>query len=135
MYFLKKVKIINSRWYKISFNITDSLGLGAFIYVGAQIAINSGVTNAFLIIFCAVLSAVGGGILRDIMACRIPVIFRKHIYAVAAIIGAIVFYVLNNIGIWYPISGIITIILVVIIRFLAFYFEWNLPRVKINMDA
>lgn len=135
MYFLKNIKIINSKWYKISFNITDSLGLGAFIYVGAQIAINAGVSNAFLIIFCSVLSAVGGGMLRDIMACRIPVIFRKHIYAVAAIIGALFLYFLNYLGVWYPVSGTITIILVVIIRFLAFYFEWNLPRVKLNMST
>ncbi len=134
MYFLKNLKIINSRLYKIGFNITDSLGLGAFVCVGALIAINAGITNSFLIIFCSVISAVGGGMIRDIMACRIPVIFRKHIYAVAAIIGALLFYFMNKANVWYPVSGSITIMSVVAIRYLAFHFELNLPKVKLNTD-
>lgn len=134
MYFMKNLKIINSRWYKVSFNITDSFGLGAFVCVGALIAINAGVTNSILIIFCSVISAVGGGMIRDIMACRIPVIFRKHIYAVAAIIGALLFYFMNKASLWYPISGSVTIITVVVIRYLAFHFELNLPKVILNTD-
>ena len=73
--------------------------------------------------------------LRDIMACRIPVIFRKHIYAVAAILGAILFFLMGKLNVWYPISGSITIILVVVIRYLAFYFEWNLPKININTNV
>lgn len=134
MYFLKNFKIINSDWYKIGFNIIDSLGLGAFVCVGALIAINAGVSNSFLIIFSSVISAVGGGMIRDIMACRIPVIFRKHIYAVAAIIGALLFYFMNKASVWYPFSGSITITTVVVIRYLAFHFELNLPKVKLNTN-
>ena len=134
MYFMKNLKIINSRWYKVAFNITDSFGLGAFVCVGALIAINAGVTNSILIIFCSVISAVGGGMIRDIMACRIPVIFRKHIYAVAAIIGALLFYFMNKAGVWYPLSGSVTITTVVVIRYLAFHFELNLPKVILNTD-
>lgn len=135
MYILKDFKMIHTKAYKITFNIIDSLGLGVFVVVGAKATMDSGVTNHFLILFNSVLTAVGGGIIRDILACRIPVIFRKHIYAVAAIIGAVFFYffILNtNL---YPYAVIFTILLVVGIRYLAFHFELNLPRVKMNMSV
>lgn len=135
MYFLKNFKVIHSKAYKVTFNIVDSLGLGIFIVIGARATMNTGTTNHFLIIFCAVLTAVGGGMLRDLMACRIPVIFRKHIYAVAAIIGALFFYIfILNSG-FYSYAVIATIILVVVIRYLAFRFELNLPRVKVDMSV
>lgn len=135
MYILKDFKMIHTKAYKITFNIIDSLGLGVFVVVGAKVTMDSGVTNHFLILFNSVLTAVGGGIIRDILACRIPVIFRKHIYAVAAIIGAVFFYffILNTD--LYPYAVIFTILLVVGIRYLAFHFELNLPRVKMNMSV
>ena len=53
------------------------------------------------VIFFAVLTAVGGGIIRDIIVNKIPAVFRKHVYAVAAIIGAVVFYSLKYFNIDY----------------------------------
>ena len=64
MYFLKNTKVVESKIYKIGFNITDSLGLGVFVVVGATQTMEAGITNHFMIIFCSVLTAVGGGILR-----------------------------------------------------------------------
>ena len=80
------------------------------------------------------LTAVGGGVLRDIMAAKIPGIFRKHIYCVVAIFGALFFYVmlLNTPENIHNLITVFTVILVVILRFLAFHFELNLPKVKIE---
>ena len=132
MYFLKNLKWENSKVYKTTFNIIDSIGLGAFVVTGAGNALNSSMNSAFAVIFFAVLTAVGGGIIRDIIVNKIPAVFRKHVYAVAAIIGAVVFYSLKYFNIDYTINVIVTIGLVVIIRYLAFRFEWSLPKVHLK---
>lgn len=134
MYFLKNTKVVESKIYKIGFNITDSLGLGVFVVVGATQTMEAGVTNHFMIIFCSVLTAVGGGMLRDIMAAHIPSIFRKHIYCVAAIIGAVLYYCIILNSHMYPLASILAVVVVVLIRYLAFHFQLNLPKVKINEE-
>lgn len=125
----KKEKVIDYKIYRIFFNIIDSLGLGVFVVVGTTACLNAGITNHFFIIFCAVLTAVGGGMLRDIMAAQIPAIFRKHIYCVAAIIGAVFYYIMYINTDLLRLSAVLTIGIVVVIRYLAFHFKWNLPKV------
>ena len=73
--------------------ILDSLGLGVFTVVGIQTAysVSTG-RGAFLVVFVGVITGVGGGVLRDVLAGEKPYIFVKHIYACASIVGA-VFYV------------------------------------------
>jgi uncharacterized membrane protein YeiH len=131
---LKKLEITKNKIYKIVLNITDSLGLGVFVIIGTTSTLNAGINNHLLVIFCSVLTAVGGGVLRDIMAAKIPGIFRKHIYCVVAIFGALFFYILliNTPENVHNIITISTILLVVIFRFLAFHFELNLPKVRIE---
>lgn len=110
--------------------IFDSLGLGLFTVVGVTTAINIGYeTTAFLQIFVGVLTGVGGGVLRDIMAGNTPYIFVKHVYASASIIGAIVCVLVE------PWFGELTAMLVgaavvFVIRILAAHYKWNLPRIK-----
>ncbi len=110
--------------------IFDSLGLGLFTVVGVTTAINIGYeTTGFLQIFVGVLTGVGGGVLRDIMAGNTPYIFVKHVYASASIFGAIVCLLAEG---WFgELTAMITGAAVVfIIRILAAYFKWNLPRIK-----
>lgn len=131
-YIIKKKQIvIDYKIYRICFNIIDSLGLGVFVVVGTTACLNAGVENHFFIIFCAVLTAVGGGMLRDIMAAQIPAIFRKHIYCVAAIIGAVFYYIMYINTDLLRLSAVLTIGIVVVIRYLAFHFKWNLPKVPV----
>lgn len=131
---LRKLDITKNKIYKVVLNITDSLGLGVFVIIGATAAMNAGVTNHLLVLFCSVLTGVGGGVLRDIMAAKIPAIFRKHIYCIVAILGALFFYILllNTPQSFFIAITISTILLVVVCRFLAFYFELNLPKVVIK---
>lgn len=132
MYFLQNLKWENSKIYKIFFNITDSIGLGTFVVLGANVAVSNGVQSFVAITFYAVLTAVGGGLIRDLSVMKIPVIFRKHIYAVASIIGAVYFYLITLANCPYTIAVITTVLIVVIIRYLAFRFEWSLPRVYLK---
>ena len=132
MCLIKNLGWENSKIYKTIYNIIDSLGLGAFVITGVLVSIKSEVTSLFPIVFFAVLTACGGGILRDIFVAKIPAIFRKHIYAVAAIIGALFYYGLFSINAPVLLNTVLTVLLVVVIRFLAYKFEWSLPKVKLN---
>ena len=110
--------------------IFDSLGLGLFTVVGVTTAINIGYeTTAFLQIFVGVLTGVGGGVLRDIMAGNTPYIFVKHVYASASIIGAIVCVLVEP---WFGdlTAMLIGATMVFVIRILAAHYKWNLPRIK-----
>lgn len=100
--------------------------------LGANVTLQEGIKSMFPVTFYAVLTAVGGGLIRDLLVMKIPVIFRKHIYAVAAIVGAIYFYVIDYFGIPYVVTAITTVFIIVIIRYLAFYFEWSLPKVTLK---
>lgn len=121
--------------YSQVINIFDSIGLAVFVIGGINSAISCGFgENMFLSVFVATLTGVGGGVMRDIMAGRVPTILHKRVYALAAIIGAIIYYVLYFYGIC---SATLAVIIgagsVLIIRILATIFRWNLPSVK-NLD-
>lgn len=108
----------------------DSLGLAAFTVDGVMAGVQAGhPDNIFLICFLGFMTAVGGGALRDIMACQMPDIFRKHIYAVAAIAGAILMSALLHFVGNESISMIAGFLLVLVLRMLAAHFRWNLPKV------
>ena len=108
-------------------DISDSIGLGVFAVVGSQTAIRCGYGgNWFLVIFVGVLTGVGGGLMRDVMANMMPMIFRKRIYASAAMAGSIVYVVLLSLvpEIDAILAGIAT---VVAIRTMASLRHWDLP--------
>lgn len=121
--------------YSQIINVFDSLGLSVFVVGGVNAAIACGFgDNMFLSVFVGTLTGVGGGVMRDIMAGRVPKILRKRVYALAAIIGAIIYYLLITYNIcsstWAIIIGAGSVL---IIRILATVFRWNLPTVK-NLD-
>lgn len=110
--------------------VMDSVGLGIFTVMGVMTGIQNGYQdNRFLLVFLGTLTGVGGGLLRDMMAEVPPYIFVKHIYACASIGGA-----LSCVAIYRRFGQIpamlISSVLVILIRFLAAYYHWNLPRMK-----
>jgi len=114
--------------------IFDSLGLGLFTVVGVTAAVNIGYeTTGFLQIFVGVLTGVGGGVLRDIMAGNTPYIFVKHVYASASIIGAAVCVLVGR-SFGELAAMMAGAAVVFVIRILAAHYKWNLPRIK-TMEA
>lgn len=105
-------------------NLVDAVGLGLFTIVGAEMGMEHG--GIFLQVFLGVITGVGGGVLRDLFAMKIPEIFVKNLYAIPSIIGAVIFIVLslvNNTIATYAGASII-----VILRVLAVKFNWHLPK-------
>lgn len=117
-------------YYEKLMLLCDSLGLGIFTVVGVNAALTTGYeTNGFLQVFVGVLTGVGGGLLRDMMAGSLPYIFVKHIYACASIIGAIACVYLTRVfgGFVGTFAGAA---IVLVVRLLAAHYKWNLPRIR-----
>lgn len=118
------------RFFDMILFISDSAGLGIFTVCGAGVAVEAGYAdNFFLVIFVAVLTGVGGGVLRDIFAGDRPMIFVKHVYACASLCGAIVFVVCQKL-VGQSVGLIAGFVVVTLIRILAKKFLWSLPRPK-----
>ena len=111
-------------------NTLDAVGLAIFVVVGCNVAITCGhKENMFIICFCGVLTAVGGGMWRDVMVNRVPMIFSKEIYATAALPGAIIYYLsIDMLG--EAVATAITLVLVFGIRMWAIINKKNLPYVE-----
>jgi len=81
-------------------------------------------------LFGGMITAIGGGILRDVFVREIPIVFVKEVYAVASIIGILVFYTMLSSGIDIQVSSIVGIVAATGIRLLAMKYCWNLPKVR-----
>lgn len=108
----------------------DAIGLGIFTVLGIQTAQSISQGNSLsLLIFVGVITGVGGGVLRDVMAGERPYIFYKHFYATASIIGAIVCSVFWNYIhiIDIPLNMLLSALLIILLRLFAARFHWKLP--------
>ncbi|MDD6276938.1 MAG: trimeric intracellular cation channel family protein [Clostridia bacterium] len=116
-------------------NIFDSIGLGVFTVSGSKIAIESGfAVNGILVVCMAVLTGVGGGILRDAILGEVPFVLKKRIYALASVIGAIGYYIMYSKGMNIAVATVIAVAIVFVIRICATVFKWDLPKVDIKTD-
>ena len=110
----------------------DAIGLGVFTVIGATFAYNMFGMNFLVIVLSGMLTAIGGGILRDVFVSQTPIVFVKELYASASFLGAAVFYLvilLTNDVYAGTISGLL---LATGLRIVAMKYNWNLPKVKSN---
>ena len=131
--FIPKIRHLlmhNQRVFDTSLLIMDSVGLGIFTVMGLWNALDfSPERSTFLLIFVGVITGVGGGVLRDVLAGNTPYIFVKHVYACASLLGAVICTLLWRVVPSYAamLTGVLTVL---ILRLLSAYFRWNLPRAK-----
>ena len=111
-------------------NVLDALGLGVFAATGAHICIEYG---PFTAVVLAMITAVGGGLVRDVILNDIPSILVKRIYAIAVIAGASVYYVIEansdveSAGV-NVVATLACVAVVFAIRMLATFLKLNLPK-------
>ena len=109
----------------------DAIGLGAFTAGGTQLALYAGVP-AVISVIMGVLTAIFGGVLRDIVVNEIPKAFSDHIpYAVIAFTGGWVVVGLNLLNVDAFVAVAIGAIFTIVLRVLALLFGWRLPIWKI----
>lgn len=107
--------------------VADSLGLGIFTVNGVAAAMRSH-REITLLLFSGVLTGVGGGVMRDMLAGDRPYIFVKHVYASASILGAVSYMLLHG-RVNETAAAWISMTLIVALRLLSSHYRWNLPRV------
>jgi uncharacterized membrane protein YeiH len=109
----------------------DAIGLGAFTAGGTQLALTAGVP-AVVSVIMGVLTAIFGGVLRDIVVNEIPKAFSDHIpYAVIAFTGGWVVVGLNLLNVDAFVAVAIAAIFTILLRVLALLFGWRLPIWKV----
>ena len=127
---IRRLLMWDQRLYDLVLLIMDAAGLGIFTVAGIRIAYEHAARpTLFLLVFVGVVTGVGGGVLRDVLAGDTPYIFVKHVYASASLAGALACVVL------WPLAGEMAAMLcgsalVVAVRILSAHFRWNLPHAE-----
>jgi uncharacterized membrane protein YeiH len=109
----------------------DALGLGLFTIMGLEIGLKHGF-SAGICIALGTISACFGGVLRDVLLNKLPLIFHKEIYALACIIGGTIYYFIRQINMDEDLSKIICILLIFAIRVVAFRYKLSLPAIRLK---
>lgn len=107
--------------------ILDSIGLATFTILGANLAFKQAHSNIFLVVCMGLITGVGGGILRDTFVQDTPMIFKREIYAVASILGALVFYLFSFYGVNYDITFWVCFTIILLCRAISIRLKLNLP--------
>lgn len=107
--------------------VLDAVGLGVFAVAGCRKAMEYGLEPPGAILL-GVMTAVGGGVLRDIMAAEVPRVLNEDVYALAALAGGATY--IGCIWLDFPekVAVTIAVILAVVLRLVSVRFDWKLPR-------
>ncbi|MBL4744828.1 MAG: trimeric intracellular cation channel family protein [Flavobacteriaceae bacterium] len=119
--FRKKLRFLSRTFF-----LFDTIGIGIFTIIGTEIGVKAGF-HPVISIALGTMTACFGGVTRDILCNDIPIIFRKEIYAIACIVGAITFLVLQEFFENTYIIYIGTTLIVITVRLLAVAFKLSLP--------
>lgn len=111
-------------------NFFDAIGLGAFTIIGIQTGLAMGYgDNAFFVLFLGMTTGCGGGILRDILVREIPFVLSKRVYAIASLLGGMIYYLMFvTLHVDEFIAVICGIVFIFLTRILSSKFRWNLPK-------
>lgn len=114
------------------FNVFDAAGLAAFTVSGLDMAAEScGMANPVLLVALGMTTGIGGGMLRDVLTNAMPMVLRKRIYAVASMLGGILYYVLLRLEVEKAVSAVAAMVFIFALRMLATKYKWNLPRAQL----
>jgi uncharacterized membrane protein YeiH len=84
----------------------------------------------FLVITVGVLTGIGGGMTRDILCASVPAVLHKRVYAIAAILGAALYYWLSFTTLHDGLAMLLSAALILVIRLFATIFRWDLPHIR-----
>lgn len=107
----------------------DTLGLALFTIAGIQKTLIAGFPF-WVAIIMGCITGTAGGVLRDVFVNEVPLVFRKEIYAIACIIGGIIYQICEFLGVGLELTVIITFLSVVVVRLLAVKYGISLPVLK-----
>ena len=123
--FLFKSKIANLSKTMFLF---DTIGISVFTLLGLQKGLSYDL-HPIIAIIMGMISAVFGGVLRDVLTAKIPLIFEKEVYASACLAGGISYLILNYFKVDENINFIVSAIVIASIRAVAVKFHLELPKI------
>ncbi|WP_103666113.1 trimeric intracellular cation channel family protein [Gracilimonas amylolytica] len=109
--------------------IFDTIGIAMFTIIGMEKALSFGL-NPFMAGTMGMISAVVGGVIRDVLCREVPLIFRKEIYATACLLGAVVFYLGLQINLPDNLNYLLTTGVIITIRTVSVKKSLSLPKMK-----
>lgn len=107
----------------------DTIGLSVFTLLGLEKGLSFNL-NPIIALIMGMISAVFGGVLRDVLTNKIPLIFEKEIYASACLIGGISYLLLTYFNMTENVIFVFSASIIVIIRVIAVKFKLQLPKIK-----
>lgn len=122
--FAKSLRRLDNTWF-----LFDTFGLALFTIVGLQKTLDCGYAYWVAIIMGCITGS-AGGVIRDVLLNNVPIIFKKEIYAMASILGGLVYWVLMKLGLDMNITVVMTFVVVCVIRLLAVKYHISLPVLK-----
>ncbi|MGZ3884866.1 MAG: trimeric intracellular cation channel family protein [Bacteroidia bacterium] len=112
----------------------DTVGIGIYTILGVQISLNHNV-NAFASVILGLISAVFGGVIRDMLINEIPLIFAKEIYATACLFGAGLYVLLLYMNIDADIAAPVSMAAIIIVRLVALKYKLSLPKFSFGNET
>jgi uncharacterized membrane protein YeiH len=110
-----------------AFLIVDALGLATFAVTGSRLGHEAGLT-AWSTVLLAAVTGVGGGAIRDMLVCEVPLVLKADFYATAALAGGLVYVALAASSALAPLASLATFAVTLVLRVLAIFRGWHLPR-------
>lgn len=124
--FSKFLRRLDNTWF-----VFDTLGLALFTIAGIQKSLAYDFPF-WVAIIMGCMTGSAGGVIRDVLLNNVPIIFQKEIYAMASILGGIVYWVLISLGVDVSITVVSSFLVVCVIRFLAVRYHLSLPRLRLE---
>ncbi|MEN6543280.1 trimeric intracellular cation channel family protein [Parvibaculum sp.] len=111
--------------------IADAIGLAVFAILGTRKALDMGISGPVAVIM-GVVTGVFGGLIRDVLANRTPIILKREVYALAALVGAALFVVLREFDLPASVNLWTSMVTVLAIRLAALAMRWSIPTFRIE---
>ncbi|MEJ5919549.1 MULTISPECIES: trimeric intracellular cation channel family protein [unclassified Corynebacterium] len=115
-----------AKHFRMVFLVLDAVGLSAFAIIGARIALEMG-HGVIIAVVAAILTGVFGGVLRDLMCDRVPLVFQKELYAFVAMVGTLMYVAMDALGLNENVTIVVSVLTIFVYRLLAIWREWSLP--------
>lgn len=107
--------------------VADAAGLAVFTVLGTTLALSAGVERDVAVLL-GVVSGVGGGVIRDVLAGQRPLVLVGQVYALSAIAGSVLFVALDAADLDRDVARWSAVAVTFVLRVLAIRFNWTLPR-------
>ena len=123
-FFGKWMEPLKNAWF-----VFDTLGLALFTIAGLQKSLAFG-QPFWVAIIMGCITGSAGGVIRDVLLNNEPVIFQREIYAMASVLGGVVYWAGIELGLPIELTAIGSFLLTCLIRFLAVRYHLSLPILK-----